>query len=366
MIKFKSKKFLHKLFCGVLAVVAFILVAIMTYYKFSLKSIAKNIGFSDSVILSYINGKKIPKYNLKDTLSDAKISDVTTQKYDCDMCVHFIDVGKADCAYIKCKDVNILIDAADKEPDNVVTEYLKRQNVEKLDLVAVSHPHRDHIGQMKDVINNFKIDRFIESDIPDEQVPTTWTYENMLKALINKNIVSEVVHAGDKFEIGDLTINILGPVIKNKKDINENSLVMKITYKDVSFLFMGDAGRSEEKDILENISLNNNLKNNDLNQNHGEPDRKNKKNSDIKNNMLHSTVLKVGHHGSNNSSTTTFLNKVNPDYAVISVGEERGYLTQCRAVNRIKKVCNNIYRTDESGTIIMLTDGKNIDVKTEK
>ena len=289
-------------------------------------------GFILSLILSYGNLKHLSWNQIFDY---TKISDNTTKNHDYPMHVHFLNVGKADCAYIKCEDKNILIDAADKDFSDTVVEYLKRLNVEKFDLVAISHPHRDHIGQMDKVIETFKIDKFIEPKVPKNIMPTSVTYENMLTALNKHSVNLKTAKANEKFKIGNLKFEILGPISAGKS-LNNNSLVLKITYKNISFLFTGDAEQPEESAII-NAGFN-----------------------------LKSTVLKVAHHGSNTSSTYKFLGKVSPKYAVISVGPDRSNLPKEKTLKRLNKFCDKIYRTDMNGTVIFLTDGEKIEVKTEK
>ena len=332
------------------------------------KSIFSSMDFSDYAFLGGVSEKPA------EVVDDIN-ANVSPKIYDDDMCVHFINVGKADCAYIKCKDVNILIDAADLEPAGAVVEYLKRQKVEKLDLVVMSHPHRDHIGQMAGVIREFKVDKFIEADIPKSIIPITRTYENMLKALIEKQVPVESVSVGKSFKIGDLKIDILGPVRANKENMNDNSIVMKITYKDVSFLFTGDASKAEENDIIKHYGLskfnlgkaNENLK---TNRKGIENSKTWAENNEEPQNVLKSDVLKVGHHGSNTSSAKKFLECVNPDYAVISTIEKsKPYIPsgwRWHTLERLEKCCDKIYKTYESGNIIFLTDGKTIKVETEK
>ncbi len=285
-----------------------------------------------SIFLSYGDVKN---FNWHSIFDKSNISDITTKKYDAEMQVHFLDAGKADCAYIKCKDKHILIDAADVETTNSVVEYLKRQNVSKFDLIVVSHPHRDHIGQMDNVINEFEIDKFIMSEISDGIVPTSVTYEKMLKSLINHKVDVQNVTVGKIFLIGDTKIEIFGP-INEYDNLNNNSIVLKITYGTVSFLFTGDAEKQEEFDIM----------------NSG---------ADLK-----STVLKVAHHGSNTSSTQKFLGKILPEYAIISVGPDRSNLPKTSVLERLKKFGTKIYRTDLNGTIIFLTDGEKIDILKER
>lgn len=252
-----------------------------------------------------------------------------------DLQVHFVDVGKADFIYIKFKNHNIIIDAADKEPNNIVTEYLKKQDVSRIDLAVISHAHRDHIGQMAEVIKNFSVEKFVMSEIPESLIPTGRTYEKMLRALKEKEVDSKIAKVGENFEIEGLKIEVLGPV-KPGKNLNDTSLVLKITYKNVSFLFTGDAEKAEESDI---IDAGYNLK---------------------------ADVLKVGHHGSRTSSCENFLKKVSPKFAVISVGPDKSNLPKEEILKRIEKYCKNIHRTDLNGNIIISTNGKNIKIKDEK
>ena len=258
--------------------------------------------------------------------------DISSQSVNCDMKVHFLNVGDADCAYIKCGDYKILIDAADKEPSDTVCEYLIKHNVKKLDLVIMSHPHRDHIGQMKSIIDNFDIDKFVQSDIPENILPTSVTYENMLKSLVDKKVNTKTLGAGDNFNLGDLKFKILGPV-KSSENLNNCSLVVKIEYKDVSFLFTGDAEKAEEYSMLKSVR------------------------------NLNATVLKVGHHGSTTSTTANFLKAVHPKYAVISSEDKQN---KNSVIKRLEESCERVYKTYENGNIIFITDGKNIDIKTEK
>lgn len=291
-----------------------------------------------AVILSFfwaIDSAILKNLSWHDLFNFAKVCDLSTDFRDSDMEVHFLAVGKADCCYVKCKDYNILIDAADRDPNNIVCEYLHRMNVKKLDYVFVSHLHRDHIGQMEDVIKNFEIGKFIKSKVLEAIIPTSVTYERMLRALISKNVCVKTAISGEKFSLGDLKFEIYGPITEST-NINNTSLVFKMSYQKWKFLFTGDAQESEEVDIL-------------------------KKNFDIR-----STVLKVGHHGSKTSTSKKFLNKVNPKYAVISVAPDRNNLPKEQTLYRLDKIGAKIYRTDLDGNIIFsIKDGK-MKVFTEK
>ena len=289
------------------------------------------------VVSSIISYGRIENLNWKKVFADLKISDVSLpESSEFDLNVHFLDVGKADCIYINYKDHNILIDAADTEPLPNVVEYLKRQGVSNLDLAVVSHPHRDHIGQMAQVIKEFNINKFIEPDIPEQYIPTGVTYEKMLKALKNENINAELIKGRKNIKLDDLNIDIFGPLSVDPKNVNNNSIVLKITYLNVSFLFTGDAEKQEETEIIDSGC---NLK---------------------------ADVIKIGHHGSRTSSSQNFLDAVRPRYAVISVGPDRNNLPKEEVLTRLKNMNTSIYRTDISGNIIFSSNGKEIKVVTEK
>ena len=285
-----------------------------------------------SGVLSYGN---LNNFSWDSVFKKASLSNIDRDENSQDLKIHFLDVGKADSAYIKYKNYNILIDAADREPTDTVCEYLAREGVSKLDLVIVSHPHRDHIGQMDKVINKFEIGRFVESDIPPNIIPTSVSYEKMLQALVDKNVKVKIAHPNDIFNIEDLKFEILGPM-SGHKNLNNNSLVVRMIYKDVSFLFTGDAESFEESEIIKT------------------------------NKIIKSDVLKVAHHGSKTSSSVKFLKKVSPKYAVISVDSEQITAARQVVLDRLKAVGAEIYRTDLHGNILFLTDGHQINVKTEK
>lgn len=262
-------------------------------------------------------------------------SDSNFSSLDYDMTVHVLDVGKADAIYINCGNKNILIDSGDVDVTNTVYEYLRKMNVEKLDLVMVSHPHRDHIGGMTEIINGFTIEKFMMPCVPEDITPTNNTYLSMLQALSDKGILIDRPVAGESFEIGDISINIFGP-LKQYNDLNNNSIVAQFIYGNDSFLFTGDASKDSEKDILS-------------------------ENFDIK-----STVLKVAHHGSASSTTKKFLQAVNPDIAVISVGPDSNDLPKTSTIEKLDDNGTKVYRTDINGNVIFATNGDGVSVIIEK
>ena len=169
----------------------------------------------------------------------------------------------------------------------------------------------------------------------DDIVPTSKVYENFLLAIDKNNIPVEIAIPGNTFCIGELKFEVVAPN-KQYDSINNNSIVAKLIYKNISFLFTGDAEKESEQDILS-------------------------KNFDIK-----STVLKVGHHGSKTSTTNAFLKRVNPEYAVICVGEDKYNLPKKETINKLKNCGAKIYRTDLNGTVVMATNGDDIKVVTSR
>ncbi len=275
------------------------------------------------------------KIDVKKFFDDNLNKNITDSYNDYPMSIHVLNVGRADSIFIKCEDKNILIDAADKDINDVVCNYLRRNNVKKLDLVVVTHPHRDHIGQMSDVIDQFDIVRFIMPRLKDGVMSTTKTYEKLLKTLNSKHISPQEPVPGTNFSIGNAKIEIFAPNAQYD-NINNYSVVLKVTYKNKKFLFTGDAETESENDMI---------------------------NSGFD---LKSDVLKVGHHGSKTSTSQNFLNAVKPKYAVISVGPDQNNLPKKETLNRLSKNGISVFRTDLNGTIIIATDGNEIKINSER
>ena len=241
--------------------------------------------------------------------------------------VYFLDVGQADSILIRVGDKNMLIDAGNNEDGTLLVNYFKELGINNFKYVVASHPHEDHIGSMDDIINNFDIDEFY---MPNK-ITTTKTFEDMLDALDNKNMKYNVFSDGYEFTIDDAKFEVISAGFIDG-DINDSSIVLKLIYGNNSFLFTGDATYNVENKIL---------------------------NSDIK-----SDVLKVGHHGSKYSTSSKFLEKVSPKYAVISVGKNNIYNhPEESTLKKLESKNIKVYRTDILGTIIFTSDGDNINIK---
>lgn len=241
------------------------------------------------------------------------------------MKVHYINVGQADSTLVQIDGKNILIDAGNN--DNLAYNYLKSQGISKLDYVIATHPHADHIGGMATIINNFDIDKFYAP----KSTTTTQTFVNMINALNSKNLKITVPTPGENLVIGNATLTFLAPNSLSYEDLNNYSIVTKIKYGNTSFIFEGDAEDISENEILA-------------------------KQLDISAN-----VIKIGHHGSSSSTTKAYLDKVNPQYAVISVGANNDYGHPNKDIlNRLTAKNIKVFRTDISGTIIANSNGTSI------
>lgn len=254
-------------------------------------------------------------------------------KVNGDLEIHFIDVGQADCILIKNNEQSMLIDAGNNDDAELIKKYLKNEDITKLDYVVGTHPHEDHIGSLDVVINNFDVDTII---MPNK-VSTTKTFEDVIEAIENKKLSINEAKVGDKYVLGDAEFVILAPYKDYGDELNNASVVLRLTYGENSFMFTGDAEVDSEADILKSGLT------------------------------LKSDVLKFGHHGSSTSTSDKFLAAVSPKYGVIMCEEGNSYgHPHKETLSKISKNKIEVYRTDLVGTIILTSDGKNITWQTEK
>ena len=243
--------------------------------------------------------------------------------------VEYLDVGQADSMLLSSNGEYMLIDAGNNEDGDDVVEHLKNAGVSTLKYVVGTHPHEDHIGGMDDVINAFDVQNVLLADATSN----TQTYSDVLTALENKSLTAVVPEVGATFPLGDANVTVLAA--QPAEDLNNTSIVLRTTYQNTSFLFMGDAEAEVEEAILQS-------------------------GADIQSN-----VLKVGHHGSDTSTTSSFLSAVSPDAAVICCGAGNSYGHPSQAT--LDKLAGiPVWRTDLNGTIYAMTDGETCRITANK
>lgn len=239
---------------------------------------------------------------------------------DADYEVHFLDVGQADCALIKFSDSAVLIDGGNDADAGYIKKYLKNEGIESLDLVVGTHPHEDHIGGLDDIINQFTVKKIVLPKCSSD----TKTFEDLLDSISKKGLKITEAYSGVDLSLDGARLTVLSPPRgANYDDLNEYSAVIKLEKDGVSFLFTGDAQSVNEEEM---------------------------QSSDVD---LKSTVLKVGHHGSDTSTTEKFLEAVSPEYAVISVGAGNPYGHPAETtIKRLQDAHVRTYRTDEDKTVV--------------
>jgi len=246
--------------------------------------------------------------------------------------VHYIDVGQADAALVICDGNYMLIDGGNDEDSSLIYSYLTKQNVKKLHTIVCSHAHEDHVGGLPAAVHNFEFET-VYAPVRENDIDS---YRSFKEKIISKGKSITNPKPGDSFNFGCSVVEFLGPMY-DTTDLNNTSLVLKITYGSTSFLFTGDAEREVEQDILN------------------------------KGFDLSATVLKVGHHGGATSTTYPFLREVMPEYAIISVGKNNQYHHPTEDVlSRLRDADVTVYRTDLNGDIIAKSDGKNVTITTKK
>lgn len=251
--------------------------------------------------------------------------------------VHYIDVGQGDCIYITCGDDNMLIDCGEASESAIVRSYLNKLEVTSIDYVIGTHPHSDHMGGMAAIVENFDIGEFIIPDLPDDDIPPTRYFEKFLDAAEKKNLNLTAASPGRSEALGEADWKIIAPIGDRYENVNNYSVGIIMHHGGKSFIFTGDSEASVEEEMVYSGRL-----------------------EDI-------DVYKAGHHGSDTSGSEMFLSAISPEIAVISCGEGNPYgHPDDSAVERISLYTDEIYRTDLCGTIVITSDGKELEVRTER
>ena len=246
--------------------------------------------------------------------------------------VNYIDVGQGDSIFIQLpNNQTMLIDAGEAYKSDNVINYLNNLGITKIDYVIGTHPHTDHIGGLEEVINTFDIG----SIYMPRASSTSKTYEDLLTTISSKGLKVKTAKSGVVvLDDNNLKLEFIAPNSDSYSELNNYSAVLKLTYLDNTFLFMGDAETLSEEEITSEIKAD---------------------------------VIKVGHHGSDSSSSLEFVKKVSPEYAIIMVGEGNSYNHPYQSIiDRYENVGAKVLRTDLDGNIVCDSDGKEVSCSGDK
>lgn len=261
----------------------------------------------------------------EDSNSNEMSNKITAEESENILQIHFFDVGQADSTLIISDKKTMLIDAGTNEMGEKVVENIKKLGIERIDYLIGTHPHEDHIGGLDDVIKNFEIGIIY---MPKIQTNTK-TFEDVLDAIAEKNLTITIPKKGEKFILGkaECEIMLCGTGTKEEKEnLNLSSIVTKVTYGNQNYLFMGDAEKENEQSRT----------------------------------WTKVNVLKVGHHGSDTSSSVKFLEQVEPQIAIISVGKNNTYGHPKQVIlDRLNKIGSVVYMTKDKENILIESDGVN-------
>lgn len=244
--------------------------------------------------------------------------------------IHFIDVGQGDCTLVESNGEYMLIDAGETGNEEKISNYLENMNITSLRYVIATHPHSDHIGSLAYIISNFDVDDIIMPKVS----ASTPTYKNFAKAVQQKNIKAIEPVVGDNYSFGDCSFTIIAPYTYDKKNMNNNSVCIKLVHGNDKVILTGDSEKAVEKKIL-------------------------KGNIDID-----CDLYKAAHHGSSTSNSYNFVKAMSPQYAVISCGKNNDYgHPHIETVETFDKLGVTVYRTDESGDLVFESTGNGIKPK---
>lgn len=246
--------------------------------------------------------------------------------------VQFIDVGQADSTLITLSTgETMLIDAGEATEATPIFEELDERNIDDIDILVATHPHSDHIGGMRSIVERYDIGRVLIPNMSSDSK----TYTNMINSLNSKDITIDEAYAGYSFFLGSAQCIVVSPNAEDDKDANNESIVIYLDYGDTDFLFTGDMEEWAEDRVLDAHYY------------------------------IDADVLKVAHHGSSTGSCEAFLAAVSPDYAVISCGLNNSYgHPHTDTLDRLYEIGARIYRTDVLGDVLFVSDGKTLTITT--
>ncbi len=301
-----------------LSLLTILIILLITIFKIYFAPLLEQMPYEDKVI-SYL---------------DRTESNVTDDA-DGLLKIHYIDVGQADSILLTLNDASMLIDAGNYDDNDkyIITDYLKNQGVTSLDYVIGTHPHDDHIGGLSSILENFDIETLIMPKVTH----TTPAYQEILDFLDKTDKYVTTPKIGDTYDFSSAEFTILSCKNEDVEDLNSASVVIRLVFGEQSYIFCADAIKENEYEMMESGLT------------------------------LKSNVIKIAHHGSTTSSSEKFLVAVDPEIAIITVGEGNSYgHPHEKILKRLDRLGIKTYRTDKNGTIVITSDGKTNQVEVEK
>lgn len=312
--------------------------------KYRKKEKSKTFGSFLLVILLLFSSCTNNEIFPDETERVVSVSSVATQSTDASstgeideeqtLTISYLNVGQGDCIFICLPNgETMLIDAGTASYGNHIVQYIKNSGNDTLNYVMITHPHADHIGGMSAVLEAFEIEQIYMPNVSTN----TKTYQTLLQTIYEKNLTIQPAHAGMVlFEEENLRGELLAPMDTNPHNLNNASIVLRLSYYSYDFLFMGDAEQEVETQML------------------------------AEHTNVSADIIKIGHHGSDTSSSVSFLKAVDPDVAVISVGEDNAYdHPSSNVLTRLQELQIDIWRTDEKGTIVVTCDKDHMEMDWE-
>ena len=272
-----------------------------------INAVIVGIVFNPGILEAVIS--RIPKINTGDAVA-----------------VHYIDVGQGDAQLIMSDGMAMLIDAGPNSMEDSLLLYLKAQDIDELEYAVFTHPHEDHIGGADMILQKFKVNNVIMPDVTH----TSDTFLRMLEAVEKSDSKLIIAVSGREYDFGGASFKILAPTADNYTELNDWSVVIRLTYGITSFMFTGDAEIMSENDIMKKYDAF----------------------------ELKCDVYKAGHHGSTTSNSAPFLAACNPEFAVISCGKKNEYGHPHSGILKLFSEMNiGVYRTDIDGTVVFKSNG---------
>lgn len=297
--------------------------------------LAAIIGLVILVVASFLGidlTEQIPNETVTTMVSEAT---ETVEDVEGQLIVHMIDVGQADCFLLIQDDETALVDCGTRSTGKDAVAYLNELGITELDYVIGTHPHDDHMGGMYDVITNFEVGTVIIPDSSNGEITANW-YIKLMSELKTGNYVVDYPERGDVFSLGDATMQVLSAETDVGGNTNNYSIVLKVSFGQMDMIMTGDAETEIEEKILENGD------------------------------NIDAEILKLGHHGSDTSSSEAFLDAVSPEYGLISCKVGNKYEHPIKStMDKLQERNVEIYRTDECGSVIVILTTDNVTFNCE-